>query len=140
MNRTIRIVLAFLVLISQMGMSAIVCACPEPPRESPAEASADVCPMSGQAGCQCCAPPAKPTTDSAYADGSSCVTAQNDFAATDKALAHSFVPDVAAELAVECLAREQAIVKLDIAPVHLVVPKIRPPDQSSHGLRAPPAF
>lgn len=137
-------VLAFTMLISQMGLGAVTCVCSEKSAPLPAHNAVQkaVCPVSGAKDCACCK--AEPKTG--QKSNSARLTSKSDckISVSQAPVAEkwSFVSADESPLAIlpetVVLPRLGTLVRPTPA-IHLIVPRIRPPDTTAHGLRAPPA-
>lgn len=137
MKRLVHLVLAVAMLITQIGFASVACGCPELPIPAPS-AGAEVCPMSGEAGCQCCVASSERSPESVGGKALGCIVASPSVIADQQAV---FEPLISVPMAL--IGAESFVFNLPIigAAVHFKdfeVPRIRPPNNASHGLRAPP--
>ncbi|HVT14254.1 MAG TPA: hypothetical protein VHE55_18470 [Fimbriimonadaceae bacterium] len=136
---SLRLLLAFFVLIAQTSFAQVLCACATPPETAPAMTTASACPMQVKKGCACCcaATPGRASRWSVQSSGKCRLTVGKAAPVSPLAAISQFeMPAIAPE---ELPAIAPLPVRPDFAPIHLVVPRIRPPDPAIHGLRAPPA-
>ncbi len=145
MKRIAQLLLAVGVLISQMGMSSLVCACPEPsaPAARAVEKSAVLCPMSGESNCRCCIgsqTSVNQSVPSATVNSKSagCVAKVVQAPCTKQGFTSTEVLPLMDLPVGTTVLMPVSIQPVPLDPVHLVVPRVRPPDASVHGLRAPP--
>jgi hypothetical protein len=137
-----RLLLATVLMLVQMGFGLAACACPED-AAAPLIKAAATCPMMKKGGvvCKCCCPSAvdKASANSIGAASQKCVVevAKNPVGLKPAlaTCAPEILLDSPAPVSVIALV---SFTELPVLP-HMVVPRIRPPDPASHGLRAPPA-
>lgn len=138
-------ILAITLLISQMGFGAVTCVCPESSAPLPVHQAVQkaVCPVTGEKGCACCKtepkPHQKPDSSKLTSKSSDCKISVSQAPVAE---IWSFVSADESPLAIlpetVVLPRLGTLVRPTPA-IHLIVPRIRPPDTTAHGLRAPPA-
>lgn len=141
-----RVVLATLVLFSQMGLGAVACACPttsNPQSLNPAPTS-KACPVSGERNCKCCKSEGSPnenhSTDHKISSKSTeCKITSSQVTTSDTWVGVQVVPDSVAIQPAAIEVVSYGSVAVCAHPAHLVVPRIRPPNTTANGLRAPPA-
>lgn len=140
-----RLFLATTLLVSQMSLGAVACACPETPPTKPTASvqRMTVCPVSGLQDCACCQGIQDPNPDGAAktvsSKGTDCKVSVSEPPVSDKWGADPSVEGQVAALS-ESDFVPPAADTLTLDPIsHLVVPRIRPPDNEANGLRAPPA-
>lgn len=137
--------LAITLLISQMGIGAVTCVCPESSVPLPVHQAVQkaVCPVTGEKDCSCCkAEPKshqKPDSSKLTSKSPDCKVSVARAPASEK---WSFVSAEDSPLVIlpERVILPSPVISVRPSPaIHLVVPRIRPPDITAHGLRAPPA-
>lgn len=136
---TLRVLLATLFLLAQSSFAQLFCACPPATPQAAAPAASTMkCSMKAK-GCTCCCGGMTGGASNGTVRGSgNCQVAPGKAVLTDQVLTvpayqtPALAP--AAFLAILPTWVEPATVQ-----IHLVVPRIRPPDPGNQGLRAPPS-
>lgn len=139
MNVVGRLLIATVLLISNLSWAAVACACPPISKAVPQSAAVSTCPMSGEKNCACCLK-SKPALNGELEGPSAKCQITTSHASSDTIsvlVAAVELPMVLAPIAIAPTPME-AIIET-ATPQHLVVHRIRPPDPGLHGLRAPPA-
>lgn len=137
MQQIIRLVIAFAVFFAQSSIGLAVGVCPPELHQTSIAQESIACPMGMKTCCACCkAPSGKAQTLRGKA------LARCSFAATNGkqtvALAGYVQAPLVAILAEPRLTFPPTSVEGLALDSHLAVPRIRPPNPSLHGLRAPP--
>ena len=138
MRFAVRWMIALVVLMTQSLIGSAIGACPATSQVGTSNKVSQNCPMGMKECCRCCKAPAKSHTLHPVKEQPNC---------SIRVAAPSHPAVIAAPAAAPLVAILPQL-KLDLsglsgirelpAPHHLTVPRIRPPNPSEHGLRAPP--
>ena len=145
MRLVARIILATILLISQLSIGAVACLCPQStdPIAKSVARLAMACPITGEKNCACCKE-SNPSSKNQAARGLSssqqeCKVSVSHAPTADKWSSVPVFDSVDAALPVQETLPTSGLTVPVSTPAHLVVPRIRPPDTEFNGLRAPPA-
>src|SRR5580658_9961526 len=131
-----RVLVAFIVLLVQSADGLAMCACPTAAPSMGSSKAPTTCPMGMKTCCACClkGPRATPVKQTRCPAGCKITTASPAHPATIHYVATNFdfaiLPEQRSVIAPIRLEGSQA------TPLHLAVPRIRPPNARQHGLRA----
>lgn len=145
MRLVARIILATILLISQLSLGAVACLCPdstEPLAKSTATALM-ACPITGAKNCSCCKEE-KPSSKGSSANQLSSKQSDCKISVSQAPTAEKWASVISVDSVDAVLPEPTNLPVLGYrvpvsTPAHLVVPRIRPPDTEFNGLRAPPA-
>ncbi|HEY0868565.1 MAG TPA: hypothetical protein VGE01_14370 [Fimbriimonas sp.] len=126
MSFAARLLIAFIVVLSQTGLGRAATPCPELAPKVPA-----VCPMSQVPGCNCCGDASKPDA------GAKCEIKASKDTSVQATLTVGFAPIAVAILPAAPYIEFGPTVDVFERP-HLVVPRVRAPDIVQNPLRGPP--